>query len=171
MLKKLEILLQHDAVVDVHFMNMALDEAHKAFAAQEVPVGAVLIKEGEVIARAHNRVEQLQDATAHAEILCIRLAGEQGENWRLLETTLYVTLEPCSMCLGALFLARVKRVVWGAKDLRHGACGSWVNLMTAKHPTHQLEVLGGVLEHEASDLMKQFFKLRRVEKSEQVSSR
>ena len=150
---------------DVHFMEIALGEARTAFQKKEVPVGAFLVKENRIVSAAYNRVEELQDVTAHAELLCLREGSHRIGNWRLSETTLYVTLEPCSMCLGAILLARVRRLVWAAKDLRHGALGSWVNLLEKKHPTHALEVEKEVLEKESSLLLKKFFKLRREEKN------
>jgi tRNA(adenine34) deaminase len=142
-------------------MEEALKEARLAGERGEVPVGAVIVYEGEVIARAHNRVEELQDATAHAEVLCLRLASSRLENWRLLKATLYCTLEPCSMCAGAMILSRLEKVVWGAPDLRHGAHGSWVNLLDQPHPIHQLKGCGGVMQKESSELLKAFFQKRR----------
>ena len=143
------------------FMQEALIEAKAAFDLGEVPVGAVLVYQNTVIARAHNLVETLSDATAHAEMLCLKKGAEVLGNWRLLETTLYCTLEPCPMCAGAMIHSRVKRLVWGAPDLRCGAHGSFVNLLDMKHPIHQLQVTQGVLSQESSELMKNFFKLRR----------
>lgn len=146
---------------DELFMKEALKEARKAMQADEVPVGAVLVVENRIVAKAHNQVELLQDATAHAEMICLSAASEVLSNWRLLDATLYCTLEPCAMCAGALFLSRVKRLVWGAPDLRVGANGSWVNLFEMKHPIHNLEVTGHVLQAEASDLLRQFFQKKR----------
>jgi len=145
-------------------MREALKEAHKAYKDGEVPVGAVLVLNNRVIARGHNQVELLKDATAHAEMLCIGSGGVALENWRLLETTLYCTIEPCSMCAGALFLSRVKRLVWGAPDPRHGANGSFVDLFALKHPTHQIEVISNVLFEDCSTLMQDFFRERRNKK-------
>lgn len=147
--------------VDESFMKMALEEAKKAFECHEVPVGAVLVKEGVVLARAYNQVEFLQDASAHAELLCLKQASLILNNWRLVGCTLYTTLEPCSMCLGAILLARVERLVWGAPDRRHGACGSLVNLLSIKHPTHHLKGEGNILEESSSRLLKEFFQLQR----------
>ncbi len=147
---------------DSRWMQEALKEAEKAYALGEVPVGAVLVYEGEVIARAHNRVESLKDATAHAEMLCIKEAARILENWRLLKSTLYCTLEPCSMCAGAMILSRVPMLVWGAPDKRHGAHGSWANLLDAPHPIHQLVVRKGILEEESAKLLTQFFRERRT---------
>lgn len=157
-----EIALKVD---DEFFMRQALKEAMLAYREGEVPVGAVLVHEGKVIARCHNQVEQLQDATAHAEMLCIGAGAQALENWRLLKTTLYTTLEPCSMCAGALFLARVSTLVWGAPDLRHGANGSLIDLFKLKHPTHQIEVRSGVLAQECTSLMQEFFRERRTQQN------
>ena len=142
-------------------MLEALKEAWKAFRKEEVPVGAVLVKEGKVIARGHNQVEMLQDATAHAEMLCLTAGESALENWRLQETTLYCTIEPCSMCAGAMLLTRITRLVWGAPDIRHGANGSWVDLFAKPHPMHTLTIKKGVLEEYSATLMKDFFRIRR----------
>lgn len=148
---------------DERFMREALREALKAYEQDEVPVGAVLVLEGRVIARGHNQVELLQDATAHAEMLCLTAGASHLQNWRLEGATLYCTLEPCSMCAGALLSSRVKRLVWGAPDARVGANGSWVDLFAQKHPIHTIEVVSGVLEAEAAALLKEFFQKRRRE--------
>jgi len=142
-------------------MRHALKEARCAYDLGEVPVGAVLVFDGEVIARAHNIVESNSDATHHAELLCLQQAARQLRRWRLLGCTLYSTLEPCSMCVGAMFLSRIDRLVWGAPDHRHGAHGSWVNLFGSKHPTHHIQVASGVLAQESSSLMRSFFQERR----------
>lgn len=142
-------------------MIEALKEAHKAFRKEEVPVGAVLVHEGKVIARGYNQVELLRDATAHAEMLCITAGANALSNWRLVGTTLYCTLEPCSMCAGALLLSRVPRLVWGAPDLRHGANGSWVDLFSGEHPTHSIDIVSGVLRDHAAALLQDFFQKRR----------
>lgn len=146
---------------DEAFMLEALKEAWKAYQIKEVPIGAILVWRGEVIARGYNQVEMLQDATAHAEMLCITSGEAVFENWRLLDTTLYCTAEPCSMCAGAMLLSRVKRLVWGAPDLRHGANGSWVDLFDKSHPTHSIEITKGILGDYSSELMRRFFKERR----------
>ncbi len=150
---------------DEKWMLEALKEAQKAFKKDEVPIGAVVVKEGRVIARGHNQVEMLRDATAHAEMLAITAAANSVENWRLEGAKLYCTLEPCSMCFGAMVLSRVEELVYGAPDLRHGACGSWVDLAAEPHPIHQLKVRGGVLEEPARWMIQSFFKKKRVEKS------
>lgn len=145
------------------WMLEALKEAWKAFLEEEVPIGAVLVYDERIIARGRNQVELLRDATAHAEMLCLTAGSAYFENWRLSDTTLYCTLEPCSMCAGALLLARVPKLTWGAPDLRHGACGSWVNLFDKPHPTHTLSIEKGVLGEYSTQLMKQFFQKRRQE--------
>ncbi len=147
---------------DAGFMREALLEAQEAFAKGEVPVGAVLVHHGEIIARAHNLVESQRDATAHAEMLCLKMGAEVLKNWRLVGATLYCTLEPCPMCAGAMIHSRLERLVWGAPDLRCGAHGSWVNILDAGHPIHQPLVASGVLAEECGALMRTFFKQRRT---------
>ncbi len=146
---------------DQEFMKFALAEAQKAYDAGEVPIGAVLVFKNQIISTAYNQVESLKDATAHAEMLCLKKAAEKLDNWRLLDCTLYCTLEPCLMCAGAMILSRVKTLVWGAPDLRHGAGGSLMNVFAMDHPIHQLEVRQGVLKDEAAGLLKKFFQERR----------
>lgn len=153
---------------DERFMREALKEAQKAFENEEVPVGAVLVHNNRIISRGHNQVELLQDATAHAEMICLSAGAEALGNWRLAETTLYCTLEPCCMCAGAFFAARVKRLVWGAPDLRVGANGSWIDLFIHKHPMHTLEITPRILEAEAADLMRVFFQKQRGKKNDRV---
>lgn len=149
---------------DERWMLEALKEAWKAYQNSEVPVGAVLVHQGRIIARGHNQVEMLKDATAHAEMLCITAGEVALENWRLVDTILYTTVEPCSMCAGALLLTRIPTLVWGAPDIRHGANGSWVNLFDKIHPTHEVTIRSGVLGELCSLLMRDFFKKRRLEK-------
>ncbi len=149
---------------DERFMLEALKEAWKAFKEEEVPVGAVLVKDKRIIARGHNQVEMLKDATAHAEMLCLTAGANAVDNWRLAHTTLYCTIEPCSMCAGAMLLTRLPKLVWGAPDVRHGANGSWIDLFEPTHPTHALEVQKGVLEGYCSQLMKEFFQIQRQKK-------
>ena len=146
---------------DATFMKEALKEAKKAYASDEVPVGAVLVYENKVIARGHNQVEQLQDATAHAEMICLTAGAAALSNWRLTGSTLYCTLEPCAMCAGALLASRCTRLVWGAPDLRLGANGSWIDLFNQKHPMHTLEITSRVLAEESIFLLKQFFQEKR----------
>lgn len=148
---------------DERFMLEALKEAWKANLEEEVPVGAVLVHKNKIIARGHNQVEMLKDATAHAEMLCITSGEVALDNWRLAETTLYCTIEPCAMCAGAMLLSRVPFVVWGAPDIRHGANGSWVDLFEKPHPTHAIEIRKGVLQEYCALLLKNFFLKRRVE--------
>lgn len=152
--------------MDDFFMREALKEAKKAYKEGEVPVGAVLTLNQKVIARGHNQVELLKDATAHAEMICLGSGGVALENWRLLETTLYCTIEPCCMCAGAMFLSRIKRLVWGAPDVRHGANGSFCDLFVLKHPTHKIEVTPHVMEGECAAIMQEFFRERRNKKSD-----
>lgn len=146
------------------FMIEALKEAYKAFEEDEVPVGAVLVHEGRVIARGHNQVEMLKDATAHAEMLCITAGETAMDNWRLSGATLYVTMEPCCMCAGAMFLSRVTNLVWGAPDIRHGANGSFVDLFKESHPTHSVNVTSGVLADYSAALLREFFEKKRIQK-------
>ena len=151
---------------DERFMLEALKEAWKAFKSNEVPVGAVLVQNGRVIARGYNQVEMLKDATAHAEMLCITAGEGSLDNWRLSETTLYCTIEPCAMCAGAMLLSRIPVLVWGAPDIRHGANGSWINIFEKTHPMHTIEIRSGVLQEYAAQLLKDFFQKRRLENKE-----
>lgn len=153
-------------MTDLFFMREALKEAKKAFEKDEVPVGAVLVQDGKVIARGHNQVELLQDATAHAEVLCLTSAAAALKNWRLSGTTLYCTLEPCCMCAGAVISSRVERLVFGAPDLRVGVCGSWIDLFSHEHPIHKVEIVRGILEEEAAALMREFFQKTRKKKKD-----
>ncbi|ESE41857.1 zinc-binding cmp dcmp deaminase [Shewanella decolorationis S12] len=152
------------ARVDEHWMRVAMTMAEKAEAAGEVPVGAVLVKDGQQIAAGYNLSISEHDPCAHAEIQCLRAAGQTIENYRLLDTTLYVTLEPCAMCAGAMVHSRIARVVFGAKDEKTGAAGTVLNLL--QHPAfnHQVEVTSGVLAQECADQLSRFFKRRREEK-------
>jgi len=146
---------------DEKWMNLALEQARKAEEQGEVPVGAILIKNGLIIARAHNQPISTNDATAHAEIQLIRTAGEKLKNYRLNETSLYVTLEPCAMCLGAIMQARIKRIIFGAHDPKTGVCGSSENLIEASCFNHKINLTSGVLEKESRKLLKNFFIARR----------
>ena len=156
---------------DERYMLEALKDAWKAYLADEVPVGAVLVKGGRIIARGYNQVEMLKDATAHAEMLCITAGEAALENWRLAGTTLYCTIEPCSMCAVAMLLARLPVLVWGAPDIRHGANGSWVNLLATPHPMHAIEIRQGVLQEQCAALMKDFFQHQRRKKKPQNKDR
>ena len=149
--------------MDEYFMRLALEEAEKAYHQGEVPVGAVLVLNNEVIARAHNLIELHKQAASHAEMLCIKEGAAKLDNWRLLKTTLYCTLEPCSMCAGAMLLSRIDTLVWGAPDFRHGAHGSWVNLFDQPHPIHHIKIRKGVLAQECGELMRRFFQEKRKE--------
>ena len=146
---------------DEHFMQVALMAAEAAAALGEVPVGAVLVRNGEIIARAHNTPIGMSDPTAHAEVLALRQAANREGNYRLLGTTLYVTLEPCVMCVGALMQARLDRVVYGCVDPKAGALGSRYDIGRDGRGNHQLEVRGGVLAEPASRLLQAFFRVRR----------
>ncbi|MDF2549945.1 MAG: hypothetical protein K0S07_1012 [Chlamydiales bacterium] len=149
---------------DKRFMLEALKEALKAFQKGEVPVGAVIVREGRVVARGYNQVELLKDATAHAEMIAMTSASSEVDNWRLADCTLYSTLEPCTMCLGASFLSRIKTIVFAAPDIRHGALGSWVNLLATPHPTHTIEVRSKVFEAYSANLLRVFFQQERLKK-------
>jgi tRNA(adenine34) deaminase len=142
------------------FMNLALEEAKKAFQIGEVPVGAIIVCNGEVISRAHNLKEILQDSTMHAEINAIRQASKKLGTWRLEECDMYVTLEPCPMCAGAIIQARIKNLYIATKDPKGGACGSVVNLFSNPW-NHQVNVEFGIMKEESSKLLKDFFKLLR----------
>ena len=146
---------------DKQWMSLALKQAIKAEEAGEVPVGAILVKEGLLIAKAHNQPISTNDATAHAEIQLIRTAGRKQENYRLTGTSLYVTLEPCAMCLGAMMHARIERIVYGAHDPKTGVCESAENLIDANCFNHKISLVSGVLENECKQLLKKFFTSRR----------
>ena len=143
---------------DRMFMRMALEEAARAPAVGEVPIAALIVQAGQVLAQTHNYRELWQDPTAHAEIIAIRTAATALGTWRLTDTTLYVTMEPCSMCIGAIILARVSRVVCGAWDPNAGACGSVFNLPSEPKLNHRVAVTGGILEQESQTLIQKFFK-------------
>ncbi len=142
---------------DTDFMREALVEAQRAFNQKEVPVGAVLVYQNQIIARGFNQVESKNDATAHAEMLCLRNGAKYLNAWRLTDAILYTTLEPCYMCAGALVLSRVRKVVWGAPDIRHGVGETVVS------PIHQVEMVGNILEGESAGLLRTFFQMRREE--------
>lgn len=143
-------------------MGLAIEEAQRAFELEEVPVGAVLVDPaGQVLARAHNRPISASDPTAHAEILAIRAASALLQNYRLPETVLYVTLEPCPMCLGAMLNARIKRLVFGAVDPKSGSAGSVVDLANVSAFNHKIEVCGAVLADQSAQMLRKFFRERR----------
>jgi tRNA(adenine34) deaminase len=149
------------ALQDEHFMRLALDAAQRSAETGEVPVGAVIVRQGEVLAVAHNQPVGRHDPSAHAEILALRAAGERLGNYRLIDCTLYVTLEPCVMCAGAMQHARIARVVWGAPDPKTGACGSVVNLFAEPRLNHHATAHGGVLAEASARLLREFFAARR----------
>lgn len=145
------------------FMNLALTEAKKAGQIDEVPIGAVLVSEnGEILAAAHNQTRKRNDPTAHAEIIALRMAAEKINNYRLLNTNLYVTVEPCIMCTGALIHARVERIVYGTSDLKWGGVDSLYSLAEDSRLNHQIEILSGVCEDDCRNLMQEFFRAKRI---------
>jgi tRNA(adenine34) deaminase len=146
---------------DDYFMRLALREAERALEHDDVPIGAVLVRGGELLAGAHNERELRGDPTAHAEILALREAARVLGGWRVLDTVMYVTLEPCAMCAGAIVLARVPRVVFGAADPKAGACGSVVDLLDMPALNHRPEIASGLLADECGELLRGFFASRR----------
>jgi tRNA(adenine34) deaminase len=152
---------------DIIFMQAALNEASLAEALGEVPIGAVIVLDGAIIGRGHNLRETSNDPTTHAEMVAIREAAENIGHWRLLDTTLYVTLEPCVMCMGAIILARIPRLVFACRDPRAGAVGSIYDFSNDEHFNHKVEVTEGVLEQKSSKMLKGFFKELRAGKKTQ----
>ena len=148
------------------YMKQALKEAIKAYKKDEVPVVAVIVKNGKIIARAHNEKETKKDCTKHAEITVIQKASKKLENWRLEGATLYVTLEPCTMCIGAIIGARIKKVYFGAFDEKAGACGSVLNIPKDFPFNHRVKIEGKILENECKTIIKKFFKELREKKGE-----
>jgi len=148
---------------DERYMGVAIESAKIAEDNGDVPIGAVVVREGQIIAKAYNQREQLQDPTAHAEIIALTQAAASVENWHLDGCTIYVTLEPCCMCAGALVLSRMDRLVYGCRDPKAGACGSLYNIVADERLNHRLEVTSGVLESECSELLQSFFARRRIE--------
>ncbi|MGB4312053.1 MAG: tRNA adenosine(34) deaminase TadA [Natronincolaceae bacterium] len=144
--------------MDEKFMALAIEEAKKAFDKEEVPIGAIIIKDNKVIAKAHNLKETFKNAIYHAEILAIKDACNFLGRWRLTDCTIYVTIEPCPMCAGAILQSRIKELVIGAMDTKSGACGSVINLLNNPGFNHRTEIKTGVLERECSQLMEDFFK-------------
>ena len=149
--------------LDTHFMQQALTLARSAASIGEVPIAALLVRDGIVIAEAHNLRETKQDPTAHAEVIAIREGARQTNSWRLIDTTLYVTLEPCTMCIGAIVLARIPRLVFGATDPKAGACGSIMNIPPEPRLNHRVEVVEGVCAEESQVLLQDFFRRLRRE--------
>jgi tRNA(adenine34) deaminase len=146
---------------DEYFMRLALREAERATSHEDVPIGAVIVRDGEVVAATHNERELRQDPTAHAEVIAIREAARLAGSWRILDAALYVTLEPCAMCAGAVVLARIARVVYGAPDPKAGACGSVLNVLAEPRLNHRPELAAGLMAHESAELLSGFFASRR----------
>jgi tRNA(adenine34) deaminase len=142
-------------------MQQALKEAQKAYKKDEVPVGAIIVKNKKIIARAHNLIKTKKDPTAHAEILVIKKASLKLKNERLIDSDLYVTIEPCAMCAGAIILARIKNLFFGAKDPKTGACGSVFDIINNKKNNHTVNVTEGILKDQCSDILKKFFERKR----------
>ena len=145
-------------------MQEALNEAKLAFQENEVPVGAVVVYQNKIIGRGHNRTETLNDPTAHAEIIALSAAANYLNRWRLTDTSVYITLEPCLMCTGALILARIKRLIFGAYDKKFGACGSVYNIPKDNQFNHSFEVISDILSEESQVLLQEFFKKQRAVK-------
>ena len=144
--------------MDNFFMNKALDQAYEAYKLEEVPIGAVIVKDGKIVGKGYNKKEMSLDTTNHAEIIAIREASKNLKSWRLTDCTMYVTVEPCPMCAGAIVNSRIKELVIGTMDPKGGACGSLYNIVENDNLNHKLEVKRGILEKECSDIMKKFFK-------------
>lgn len=156
-----------DVLSDEFWMQQALIQAQLAWDSGEVPVGAVLVRDGELLATGYNRTIMDHDPTAHAEIVALRAAAIVAQNYRLPDTTLYVTLEPCCMCVGAMLHARLARVVFGAFDPKTGAAGSVLNVFSESTLNHQTQVQGGILADECSQILRDFFRMRRLTKKNQ----
>lgn len=157
----MEELLSLTADLDRKFMSEAIKEAAIAMKADEVPVGCVIVHDGIIIGRGFNRTESLQDPTAHAEILAITAAAENLNSWRLTGCTVYCTIEPCAMCAGALMLARIDRLVFGAPDPKFGACGSIFDIVREPRLNHRMSVSGGIMIDQCAALMREFFRPKR----------
>lgn len=156
---------------DAYWMKQALALAQKAWDQGEVPVGAILVLDGKVIGQGWNRPITRHDPTAHAEIMALQQGGQIVQNYRLLNATLYVTLEPCVMCAGAMVHSRIKRLVYGASDLKTGAAGSLLDILRHPGMNHQIEIVSGVLATECSDMLSQFFQQRREQKKAEREAR
>ena len=144
-----------------YFMRQALEEARKSLEKDEIPIGCVIVKEGQIIGRGHNAREELNQAIMHAEVMAIQEANRVEGNWRLLETTLFVTIEPCVMCSGAIGLTRIPQVVYGAANQKFGAAGSLYDILTDQRLNHRVEVETGILEESCAQIMQDFFRQRR----------
>ncbi len=162
--------LQMDQSDEIYMLE-AIHEAKKAEHMKEVPIGAIVVLNGKIIARAHNLRESNQNAIAHAELLAIDKACQQLGTWRLEDAVLYVTLEPCPMCAGAIILSRIKKVVYGAKDPKGGCAGTFMNLLQDERFNHQSEVITGVLEEECGELLSSFFRNLRERRKEEKKQR
>ena len=145
------------------YMRLALEQAAHSAALGEVPIGAVLVHGGRILAQSHNHREAWQDPTAHAELIVVREGAKALRQWRLVDTTLFVTLEPCAMCLGAIILARIPRLVFGARDPKAGACGSVLDFASNPRLNHRVEVIGGILEEESQRMLADFFQALRAQ--------
>lgn len=148
--------------LDKEFMTLAIEEAQHALSKDEVPIGAVIVKDGQVVARAHNLRETWQDVTAHAEMVAIKEACERLKNWRLMGCTMYVTMEPCPMCAGAIQQARLARVVYGIADPKAGAAGSVMNILDEPKLAHRLKITSGIEEEKCRELINIFFRRLRI---------
>jgi tRNA(adenine34) deaminase len=156
--------------LDAHFMRRALTLARSAPLIGEVPIAALLVRDGIVIAESHNLRETRQDPTAHAEVIVIQAGARKTNSWRLTDSTLYVTLEPCAMCIGAIVLARIPRLVFGVTDPKAGACGSIMNIPPEPRLNHRVEVVGGVCAEESQALLQEFFRQLRREAAQRETS-
>ena len=150
---------------DIYFMGLAIKEAKRACAQDEVPIGCVLVKDGTVVSKGHNQKVKRNSAIHHAEMICLNKAQKKLKDWHLLDCTLYVTLEPCPMCAGACINTRVEKIVFGAYDPKAGCCGTLYNLPQDARFNHRPKVVGGVLEKECGQLLTNFFKTKRKEKA------
>ena len=147
---------------DEKYMLLAIEEAEKAAFEDEVPVGCVIVRNGEVLAKAHNLRDKNHDPTGHAEIIALKEASQKLNDWQLVNCDLYVTIEPCIMCAGAIIQSRIKRVIYGAPDFKGGAFGSSMNVLEAKNINHRPEIIKGVLEEECAKTIKDYFKSKRM---------
>ena len=152
------------------YMRRALEQAAQSAVAGEVPIGAVLVHEGTILAQSHNHREAWQDPTAHAEMIVVREGAKALGRWRLVDTTLVVTLEPCAMCLGAIILARIPRLIFGARDPKAGACGSVLDFANDPRLNHRIHVVGGLLETESQRMLTQFFRSLRAQQLDGLTS-
>lgn len=158
-----DIVIKYQEMInrDIYFMKEALKEAKKAFNKNEIPVGCVIVLDDQIIARGHNLRQTKKSVLGHAEIIAIQKANKKLDSWILENCTMYVTLEPCSMCAGAILQSRIKRLVFGAYEPKHGACGSIINILDNNEFNHQVEITSNVLENESSTLLKNFFQILR----------